>query len=398
MKFGPQVPLALALVAVGCSAKRANPIDAQLPEQVDLAPAAEPRAILEAAASDLDPTPRAIALRWLIQLDPAPAGGTWAPRGLYDPSAWVQRAAVEGLTTRIREPETRALLAEYALLGQADPYTRCEAGLALAAVGASDVKAGLAAAWRSEREPWVVAPLALAAAAFDDPGALEAAGKALATGEIGLEPEFLRAVGRSGHAELQPSLQAAADAVEDELALPVAVALVQLGDPSGEQAMRRALDAPDAEVRLGALDLIVDLDHPTATALLQRARTDASSLVRWYARLGLAARGAEDAETFHKAWVEPDREVRALAVRLVARAATLPPTRTNRKAERAALDLVEAALSDPDAGVRLEAVRAAAQLEMRGLIPGIGALTRDPWTQLRVEAAGALAHLQARPA
>lgn len=390
--------LAACVLVAACAAKRPDASDPQLPEQVEAVPEAAPRAILEEAAGNLDPTPRALAIRWLVRLDPAPAGGTWGPRGLYDPSAWVQRAAVEGLILRIHEPETRALLAEYATLGQADPYTRCAAGLALAAVGASDVRDGLASAWRAEREPWIVAPLALAAAAHGDPEALAAAATALATGEIGLEPEFLEAVGASGHAELQAALRQAAGAVEEELALPVAVALVQLGDPSGEQALRRALDGPDAEVRLGALDLLVALDHPTSTALLQRARSDSSSLVRWYARLALAARGAEDAEVFHKAWLDPDREVRALAIRCVARAADDPATRSNRKAVRAAQELVPAALADPDGGVRLEAVRAAAHLEMRGLIPGIGALTQDPWTQLRVEAAGVVAHLQAKPA
>lgn len=380
--------LALVLLVGACAKRAPESIDPSLPEQVTLAPDVEPHQVLVEAAAHVDPTPRAVALAWLIRLDPEPAGGAWGARTLYDPSAWVQQAGVDALVDRIEEPEAQALLEEYVALGQADPYTRGLAGIALAEVGSTAARDTLAAAWRAEREAWIVAPLALGSAAFGDPEAIDAVAKALQSGEIGLELAFLRAVGASGHHQLQQALREGAGYVEEELELPFAVALVQLGDPSGEQRLRKALQHDDPEVRMGAVDLLVDLDHPTATALLQKAKNDSTSLVRWYARLALAARTESDLDTFDKAWEDEDPEVRELALRFVARAAADPATRAGRKLGRTAERLIALGLVDDKSVVRLAATRAAQHLALRTLAEEVAAGTRDPWPELRVESAG----------
>ncbi len=278
----PVVPVLLSALVLGACAKRTTTsVDASLPEQQAPVIDAKPKALLEEAAGHLDPTPRAIALGWLITHESAAGGGEWAARALYDPSAWVQRAAVEALAERLDEPETRAVLEDFVGLGQADPYARASAGLKLSAVGSERARTVLAEAWRAEREPWMIAPLALASASHGDDDAVTAVADALATGEIGLELEFMREVGASGHPELQQALKKGSEWVEEELELPYAVAMVQLGDPSGEQKLRKALQHPSAEVRMGVVDMLVELDHPTATALLQRARSDDTSLIRW---------------------------------------------------------------------------------------------------------------------
>lgn len=389
------LPLALlALLAVGACAKRStSAVDPTLPEKPVEVADAKPQSILEQAAGHLDPTPRATALHWLILQDETPAGGEWGARALYDPSAWVQRAGVEALGERLDEPESLALLEEYVELGQADPYARATAGLRLATVGSERAAKVLAEAWRAETEPWIVAPLALASGAHGDSEAIGAVAEALATGEIGLELEFMKEVGASGHPELQAALKRGAEWVEDELELPYAVAMVQLGDPSGEQQLRKALQHPSPEVRLGVLDMLVELDHPTATALLQRARNDEASVIRSYARLALAARTRSDPDVFLKAWEDEDWEVRQLAVRLVARAAAHPVAGSSKKIAKTAERIVLEAFSDAENPVRLEAIRSAAALEMRGAAPTVAGMTQDPWLHLRIEAAGTALHL-----
>ena len=380
--------LALVLALVGCAPKKPDAVESFLPEAVAQVEAVPPRQILEEGAEQLDPTPRAAALGWLIALSEEPGSEPWGPRTLYDPSAWVQRAGVDALASHLEQPAARSALEDYVALGQADPYARATAGIQLASVGSEPAAKALSEAWRAEREPWLVAPLALAAAAHGDEEALAACSDALASGEIGLELSFLEEVGRSAHPELQEGLKEGSQWIEEELALPYAAARVQLGDPSGEQEFRKALQDADATVRLGAIDLLLRLDHPTATALLQKARNDNTTLVRWYARLALAARSG-DFDLFEKAFAEPDVEVRQLAVRLAARASSDPAAGANRKQLKAAERVVLAGLADPDSAVRLEAVRGAARLDLRGSSEVVAGLTRDPWILLRIEAAGA---------
>ena len=379
----------LGLALWGCSARPAAPVDPTLPEANAEIPDLRPRQILMDGAENLDPSTRAMALSWLVRLDEAPAGGTWGPRCLYDPSAWVQRAGVFALADRLSETDTRVLLEEYISQGHADPYVRGMAGLRLAGVGSPSAAATLSGAWRDTSESWQVAPLALASAAHGDPDALEALAEAVRSGEIAMELDFLRDLGASGHADLLPALQEGARFAEDEIRLPIAVALVELGDPSAEQVLRKALQHTDTDIRLGAVDLLVELDHPTANALLQRARNDSSDLLRWYARLALSARTGSDPESFEKAFQEVDPEVRALAVRLSAVAAAHPVAGSNKRVPRAAERLAAVGLDDPATAVRLEAVRAAAALGLDNQANHVATLTRDAWVQLRIEAAGA---------
>jgi HEAT repeat protein len=382
--------IALFLVPLlGCAPKTSQSIEPPLVDAVEEVPEQDPMVILEEGAGHLDPTSRALALGWLTRLSPTEDAVSWAARSLYDPSAWVQRAGVLALLDRLEQPPARQALSDYVVSTSGDPYIRSMAGIGLAEHRSNDISAALREAWRGEQEPWIIAPLALASAAHGDAEAIPAVAKALATGELALDLDFLKAVGASGHADLLPALQTGSAMVEDELRLPLAIAQVQLGDPSAEQVLRKALQHSDPIVRMGAVELLAELDHPTAGALLAKARNDKVLLVQSHARMALAARNGDDHDAFAKAWQDPDREVRALCVRLAAQAAADPVAGSNKKLMRVVDEIMPQALRDPDATVRLQAVRAAARLMLTAQVVAVAVQTRQSWAQLRIEAAGA---------
>src|SRR5690606_29906884 len=125
--------LVLALLLAGCARHAPSVADPTLPEDEPELPAdVQPLDVLTDAADDLDPTPRARALRLLVEHAEAPGGGDWASRALLDPSPWVQRAGVEGLVARLPEPESAQRLERYVAREGADPYVR---GLAARSLG-----------------------------------------------------------------------------------------------------------------------------------------------------------------------------------------------------------------------------------------------------------------------
>lgn len=373
------VALAAALTLAGCPKGRSGAVDPTLPEQVVTVAADTPLVQLEAGAGSLDPGPRARALALLVaNSGPEP----WARRALLDPSGWVRRATIEELGRR-SDPESRALLEGVAADRDADPYLR---GLAaMRAPGPTSAKS-MEEALTTEREAWRIAPLALAAVRLGDGAAQPALLSALSTGELPLDLEFMVEVGRSGDPAVAGALETAQGRAEEELVLPIASARLMLGDASGEQELRKALAEDDEERRLEALDYLVELDHPAATALLRRASALGPELVTWYADLALAARNGNDSELFAKAYADPDRELRALAVRFAGRAAAAG----GRRVDKSAAKVVVEALSDPDTAVRVEACHAAAALHLAEARPAAEQLLTDEVEIVRIEASGAL--------
>lgn len=363
-------------------------MDPTLPEAEEALPAdLDAQAVLAGAAASPEPSLRARALGLLIRHSSAGGGGEWGPRALWDPSPWVQRAGIEALQARLPEAASIELLEGYVQREGLDPYVRARAALALGPASQA-ARHGIDQAWQAADLPWERAPLALAAALFGDPSAIAALAEALSTGEIALDVDFVLTVGRSGLTDLLPALAEGAEYVEEELRLPFAVARVELGDPSGEQVLRRALSSPNEELRLEALDYISRMEGPTADALLRRARGSGPDLVRWYAELALAARGAGPADLWERAMGEPDHEVRALGVRFAAEAGRSRPgdRRTARSLRRVLLQ----ALDDLDPGVRIAALQAAAAVEGEDLQALLLSNLRHPQEGVRVEAAGAL--------
>jgi HEAT repeat protein len=301
----------------------------------------------------------------------------------------VQRKAVEALAALLPQPEAVAALAAFVARDDTEPYVRGAAAFRLARLGDRSTSQVLSEAWRAERQPWRIAPLALAAALMGDTEALSPLSAALARGDVALETEFLSDLGDSGLTELVPSLREGASWVEPEMMLPFAAAQVALGDPSGEALFRRALADPEEEVQLEALDYLSRMNDPTALALLRKASTEESDLVRSYAVLALAGRGEAPAERFERAMVDTDREIRLLAVRFAVEAAREPMSSHARRAERAARRVVRLALADPDLQVRTEALRAVASLGLHSEQASLAVAQVDDDLSIRIEAAGA---------
>lgn len=359
--------------------------DPTLPEEEPELPAeVRPLDVLVDAASDLDPTPRARALRLLVEHAEDPGGGEWAARALLDPSPWVQRAGVEGLVARLPEPESAARLEGYVARQGADPYVR---GLAARHLGTATARDAMARAWRAARRSWERAPLALAAAVLGDAEAVEPLGRALASGELGLETSFVAAVGASGLTALLPALAAAGEAVEDELVLPLAGARLALGDPDAEPIFRRALADADVERGLEAVDVLAALDHEAAVGLLRRARQAGSEPVRRYAELVSAAREGE-VGPIGRAATDADPELRGLAMRFAAEAVRRAPA--DRRVAREARRVVELGLADELPTVRLAALDAATVVDLDVESALLEANLRHPVAAIRLGAAGAL--------
>jgi len=381
------------LLLGGCLKHPSLAIDNTLPEAETVVGNVVPETILATAAESSDPTPRARSLGLLIATSDKPGDGDWAKRALEDADPWVQRAGVYALSDRLQDPGSVTLLEDF-VATEADPYVRGAAGLRLASTGSEKAKALLAAAWRAEGELWRIAPLALAATALGDTEAIPPLKQAIRKGELALDIDFLMDLAQSGQSELLPALREGAAYVENELRLPYAVALITLGDPSGEQAIRKALGSRDVQECLEALDYLAVLRHTSANTLLKKARSNHSHHVRTYAELVLASRQADSTDILAKAADDEDPEIRALAVRYAADAA-LNPT-AHRKVARFGHSVVSDGLMDPDPSVRTEAMRAAAKLVLRGEAEALQRNLQDPYEALRIEAAGTLLQLQHR--
>ena len=377
----------------GCLKKPLQTVDSTLPEPETELGTLLPETVLTSAAQSTDPTPRARALSFLISTN-GPDAQSWARVALEDADPWVQRAGVYALAERLPSTEAKDLL-EHFVGTDGDPYVRGAAGYRLASTESVVAAERLAEAWRSERELWRIAPLALAAAELGDTEAVPALQQAIRRGELALEIDFLKDLAGSGQAELLPALREGADWVESELRLPYAIALVSLGDPSGEQALRKALGSSHVQECLEALDYVSELDHPTANTLLRKARSNPSHHVRTYAALALAARTADGMDIFTEAMGDSDPEIRELAVRFAAQVAQNP--NASRKSMRSGSAVVSEALSDPNASVRSEAMKATVTLGLHGQNDALHRNLRDQYEALRIEAAGALLTLDSAP-
>lgn len=385
---------AALLLLAGCPSRGLVDVDPSLPDAVQVVPVQEPGEILVDAASNPDPTPRARALHLLIAVAVEPGGGEWGARALGDPDPWVQRRGMDALAKRLPEPESARLLRDYALRTDSlsDPYVRGAAALRLAWAGQADepLRDAMSTAWRAEDAGWRQAPLALAAAVLGDDAAIEPLTAAISRGNVALEVEFVLDLGKSGLIALVPALREGGGWVEDELRLPYSVAQVALGDPSGEGALRKALSDADPEVRLEALDYLSRMHDPTSVALLRRARDHGTDLVRWYAALALAGRHAASSDLFERAMLDGDRDVRLLAVRFAAEAASDPVGAPGRKAVRVARRVVKDGLADPDPEVRSTSLQAMATLGVDGEEDSVEAGLTDEYLDVRVEAAGTM--------
>jgi HEAT repeat protein len=312
-----RLPYVLACIALGaCAHPASEPVAAASPTGGGVVGLDRAQATLERGAKDLDVAIRCRALELLILTSPAPGGGPWGPRALWDPSAWVEKRGVEALSARIAEPETKALLRDLVTRETADPYARGAAGMRLALADDKTVLPDLERAYAGEEQPWRTAPLALAAATMGDAAAVPVLDRALRVGELPLELGFVADIGRSGLQTLVPALVEATTKVEEPLLLPLAATLVELGSPTGESLFHQALSSADEEKHLEAIDFLVELQAPAAAPLLRRASHGSSDLVRQYASFALLVQGEGSvAEVATAATHDPDREVRSLAVR-----------------------------------------------------------------------------------
>lgn len=384
--------LVALLGLTACAGKRTTDVGATTAAVRGPVDPSQALATLEEGAADLDVSIRARALSLLIITDRTPGAGQWGARAVWDPNPWVQKRGVEALASRLPEAESAALLGELAKRRAADPYVRGAAAMKLATTGDTTTAQAMTAAYQAERSLWKAAPLALAAARMGDENALEILERALRNGELPLDLDFMVDIGDSGLTQLVPALIEATELAEEPLLIPLAAALVELGSAHGETIFRDALSSPTIERRLEAIDFLVELDAPAATALLKRASATGPEFARKYASFGLLAHGRGDiGKTAGYALNDADREVRALAVRCLglalidARAEGLQG-RQVRVAHRTLLR----ALQDPEDMVLGEAVRALARTGAPEDAGSLGGLLEAEALALRVEAAGAV--------
>jgi len=342
---------------------------------------ADPRVVLDDGVASEDLSVRGRAVSALIEADGV---GEVARGAVSDPDPWIQRAAVEALCDR-DDDASHSLIASVVQDVDVDAYVRGRGAVCLVNAGGE-----VAVEWAEGVEAWNQPPLMLGAALQGDSEALEGLQQRLRHGELPLEVQFMFDAGRSGLVELLPALREAQGRVEEEMELPVAAAILLLGDPSGEQPLRLALADSVVERRLEALDYVVQIDGPNADALLRRAKAQGPDLVRWYADLVLASRKGNDAAIWSRALGSDDREVRVFAVRYAAELASDPVAAENRRTVRAARQAVSAGLRDADADVRIESLRALGGLGVAGDEDAVRANLTDRYEAVRVAAAAAL--------
>ncbi|MCB9794118.1 MAG: HEAT repeat domain-containing protein [Alphaproteobacteria bacterium] len=348
------------------------------------------REVLMRGAASLDVGVRTRALDLLIRFDPEPAGGAWGPRALFDPSPSVQRVAAQALGARLPEPTSVALLEGLVQRAEVDPYVRGAAAFILGQAGHVDALPALQEQLAAERAHWRQAPLALGAAVMGDAEAAAALPALIAKGDFPLEIGFFLDCGRSGLAPLAPALIEASERVEEELVLPIAAALVMLGDRRGEALFREALSAERPEQRMEAVDYLVLLEGETAIELLEKARSTGPEPVKVYARMSLLARGQEDPELALAALASPDREQRQHAVWALSHYLSAAEDLPKRERKRLQ-DALRAGLGDPEAVVVIETIQGLARAgepQDRALIAGL--VGDDPALALEVEVAAAL--------
>jgi len=363
--------------SAGCKRAAGPELEHVTPDPALAAEAAEPGAILDAFADDPQPGRRAQAVRWRVR-----AGGPGRPD---DPSAWVQRAEVEGLAWRAAEAEAELLA--IATRDDVDPWVR-----ALAALVRPGPAMGAALAdYRDESLAWRRIPLALGAWVGGDDDAKGVLVRDLRSGTLDWNVELMLAIGDHGDEDVLSALVMAQAAAEPELELAIAAARLLLGDDGGAAAFRRVIDGSDVEARLEALDLLVDVPGEVASALVERAGARGPGIVTWYAELAEIERDGTRPGRLDKAMDEDNPEVRELAVRFAAPGVLGLPWRPrpeiDDKRREIGRAVVETGYADPDPRVRRQALQSAAALGLPAEGPA-AALVLDPHPQVRIAAAG----------
>lgn len=364
------------------------------PELAELSPVAlDPKDVLSAGASELDASVRLRSLGLLVRYVKDEGGGAWAPRALYDPNPAVQSEGVRALLSRSREPRSIALLQALAAHPGTDPYVRGHAAFELALMGDNSALASLQQTLAEPHRPYEQAPLALAAARMGDSAALAPLIAALQAGEFPLEIPFFLDCGRSGLTELVAPLAEASQHVEEELVLPIAAALLLLGDSKGEALFRDALGSKNIELRLEAVDYLSESTAAQAPDLLQRARNGGPAPVRDWATLALVSRGLERPELALDAMASPDRELRQQGAWALSRAIELEGK--SQKAKDLRHDMTRG-LYDPDTPVVIESARGFAAVGQPEDCPALSGLLVDQPLGVQIEAAGAMLAIERR--
>lgn len=378
----------MGLLLLSACARSGRPdAAADLPEAENLVQVEGARAELMEMAGDLDPALRGRALSLLILTSDEPAGGALAARGLWDPTAWVQRTVAEALLQRLSEPESREALEAFVLREEGDPYVRGWTALRLSEAGYTATLDGLEAAWRADSRAWSRAPLALAAAHMGDTEAWEAVTAAVSRGDLALETSFVLDLAHTDNEALLPALKEASEWAEEELALSIAAARMIQGDPAGARLVHQSLTGDDQMLQLEALDYLSTLDAPEALRQLEQASHLPDPLVARYASLVLASRGLSSEQVIAQAALAPDWEVRDLAVRWAGQALSHSPEKALRKTAEAT---IRQGLLDEDPTVRATAIEALARTGLTGETEALAANLAHEARAVRVEAAGAL--------
>ena len=363
-----------ALLLIGWAPHKAGPA------AVAAAPVMAPQAAWEEGARSLDPSLRGRSLALLIRTA-ATADSPYAQRALLDPAPWVARQGIAALAAR---PDGRPVLLAAVDSPTVPAQARC---LAAQASGDAAAQARVAPlAWETD-DALTATLCGLVGAQGGDPTSIKLLAHTMRDGVMPLDVDFARDLGRSGLVALREPLAAAIEGAEPEMALPLAMALFELG--GGDKALVDALTGPSEEAAMAALDLLAASENPAARPLIAQAARRAPGAAALYARLLGLGDGSGDVAAFTEALAAEDRELTFLAFEALSAALRQPDPPD--KLRRAAVAPVQAAATDEDEPLR---AAAAAVLGAPGMDQALlRTLQADPDLAVRVAAAAAPAGL-----
>ena len=166
-------------------------------------------------------------------------------------------------------------------------------------------------------------------------------------------------------AELEALLEALTSG-DDARAEDAVTQLAQMG-AGASKSLASLLDSPDSDQRWWALRALASLDDSSGWEALREALRDTDPTVRQCAALGLRKRPLTSAiPDLIEALADPDRLVARLASDALAAIGL------------AAIDALAQAMTTPDAGVRIEAVRALSNIDDPLTIPPLLDALNDP--------------------
>ena len=351
----------------------------------------DPVAVLQQAARSDKVSVRLPALSALIELSPEPAGGHYGAMGLADANPYVQRASVDALAARLPEAASLEHLRAFCYRSDVDPFVRGHAGVHLALAG-EQLSEHFTQAMTKEPAHWKRVPMALPAAMMGDAQALETLLQDLRRGDLPMELTLFQDIGRSGLTVLAPALLEGLPMLEEDLTIPVAAALLELGDSKGESLLKDALRDADLVRRLEAVDALAKVHTPQASALLNRS--GGPPAVKDYANLVLVERGEGDIQRAIASLSDADRELRTQAAwALGGFLSGQVGGRSRRQAHAALLN----ALADLEPVVVSEAVASLGQAGDRSDLRAISHFLDSDSETLRVRTAHALLSLDPGP-